>query len=57
MGTVNLIEAARSTAGIQAVVCITSDKCHESRKWYWGYYEDEPMRAGSLIPAAKVALN
>ena len=43
MGTVNLLEAVRSTPSIKAVVNITSDKCYENREWVWGYRENEAM--------------
>lgn len=43
MGTVNLLEAARYTPGIRAIVNVTSDKCYENREWVWGYRETEPM--------------
>jgi CDP-glucose 4,6-dehydratase len=43
MGTVHLLEAVRQTAGVRAVVNVTTDKCYENREWAWGYREDEPM--------------
>jgi CDP-glucose 4,6-dehydratase len=43
MGTVNLLEAVRSTDGVKAVVNVTTDKCYENREWAWGYRENEPM--------------
>jgi len=43
MGTVNLLEAVRSTGSVKAVVNVTSDKCYENREWAWGYRENEPM--------------
>jgi CDP-glucose 4,6-dehydratase len=43
IGTVNLLEAVRLSAGCQVVVCITSDKCYANREWHWGYREDEPF--------------
>lgn len=43
MGTVNLLEAARHTPGIRAIVVVTTDKCYENREWEWGYRESEPM--------------
>jgi CDP-glucose 4,6-dehydratase len=43
MGTVNLLEAVRSTGGVKAVVNVTSDKCYENREWEWGYRENEAM--------------
>lgn len=43
MGTVHLLEAARHVAEVQAIVCITSDKCYENREWVWPYRESDPM--------------
>lgn len=43
MGTVNLLEAVRSTSSVKAVVNVTSDKCYENREWVWGYRENEAM--------------
>ena len=43
MGTVNLLEAARHSGSVKAIVNITTDKCYENREWVWGYREDEPM--------------
>lgn len=43
LGTVHLLEAVHRTAGVRAVVNVTSDKCYENREWLWGYREDEPM--------------
>lgn len=43
MGTVNLLEAVRVTAGIRAVVNITSDKCYENQEWIWSYRENNPL--------------
>jgi CDP-glucose 4,6-dehydratase len=43
MGTVNLLEAARNTPGIRAIVNITTDKVYENKEWIWGYRENEPF--------------
>ena len=43
MGTVNVLEAVRTTSGVKAVVNVTSDKCYENREWVWGYRENEAM--------------
>lgn len=43
MGTVHLFEAVRKTAGVRAVVNVTSDKCYDNKEWVWGYRENEPM--------------
>ena len=43
MGTVHVMEAARHTTSIKAIVVVTTDKCYENKEWIWGYREDEPM--------------
>ncbi len=43
MGTVHVLEAARTTPSVRAIVNVTTDKCYENREWVWGYREDEPM--------------
>lgn len=43
MGTVKVLEAARSCQNLKAIVNVTTDKCYENREWVWGYREDEPM--------------
>jgi len=43
MGTVNVLEAARSCRCLKAIVSVTTDKCYENKEWVWGYREDEPM--------------
>lgn len=43
MGTVHVLEAARQTPSVQAIINVTSDKCYENREWVWGYRENEPM--------------
>ena len=43
MGTAHLLEAVRASAGVTAVVVVTSDKAYENREWPWGYRESDPM--------------
>jgi len=43
MGTVHVLDVARKTDSIRAVVNVTSDKCYENREWPWGYRENEAM--------------
>lgn len=43
MGTVNLLEAVRTTPAVKAVVNITTDKCYENREWVWPYRENEAL--------------
>jgi len=37
MGTANVLEAARTSEGLRAVVVVTTDKCYENREWDWPY--------------------
>ena len=43
MGTVHVLEAARHTPSVRAIVNVTTDKCYENKEWVWGYRETEPM--------------
>ncbi|MEO6276841.1 CDP-glucose 4,6-dehydratase [Roseateles sp.] len=43
MGTVHVLEAARTAGSVKTIVNVTTDKCYENREWFWGYREDEPM--------------
>ena len=43
IGTVKVLQAARSCANLQAIVNITTDKCYENDGRTQGYKEDDPM--------------
>lgn len=43
MGTVHLLECARTIPGIRALVNITTDKCYDNREWHWGYRENDRL--------------
>lgn len=43
MGTVNLLEAVRSTPSVRVCQVITSDKCYENREWVYAYRENDPL--------------
>lgn len=43
MGTVHVLEAARSSKTVRAVLNVTSDKCYENQEREAGYKENEPM--------------
>jgi len=43
MGTAHVLDVCRRVAEVQAVVCVTSDKCYENREWLWPYRENDPM--------------
>jgi CDP-glucose 4,6-dehydratase len=53
MGTVNVLEAARRSGSVQAVVVVTSDKCYANQEWPWGYREHEPMGGHDPYSASK----
>ena len=43
MGTVNILEAVRSTPSVKSFVNITTDKVYKNKEWFWGYREDEEL--------------
>ena len=43
MGTVNVLEAARQSAGTRVVLVVTSDKCYENRETDEAYRETDAM--------------
>ena len=43
MGTINVMEAMRTTDSVKVGVMITTDKCYENREQIWGYRENEAM--------------
>jgi len=53
MGTVHVLEAARRTACVRAVVNVTSDKCYENREQIWAYRESDPMGGADPYSASK----
>ena len=43
MGTVHVLESARTHESVRATVVVTTDKCYENREREAGYQEDEAM--------------
>jgi CDP-glucose 4,6-dehydratase len=43
VGTLNVLQAARATPSVKAIVVVTTDKCYLNREWPWGYREDEAL--------------
>ena len=43
MGTVHVLESARHSAKVKAIVVVTTDKCYDNKEWNWGYRENESM--------------
>ena len=55
MGTANILEAARKTDNIKAIVIITTDKCYENKEWSWGYREIDPLGGHDPYSSSKAA--
>lgn len=55
MGVVNVLEAARASPSLRAVVIVTSDKCYENFERVWPYREDEAMGGADPYSASKGA--
>jgi CDP-glucose 4,6-dehydratase len=55
MGTVHVLEAVRHTAGVRAVVVVTSDKCYDDRAYGRPYVEDDPMGGHDPYSSSKGA--
>jgi len=53
MGTVHILESARRTDSVRAIVNVTSDKCYENQEWCWPYRESEPMGGHDPYSASK----
>lgn len=43
MGTLNVMEAARSCSSVRVILNVTTDKCYENQEWHWGYRENDPL--------------
>lgn len=48
LGTVNVLDAARRSDSVKAIVIITTDKVYENKEWHWAYRENE--RLGGFDP-------
>jgi CDP-glucose 4,6-dehydratase len=53
LGTIHVMEAARVTPSVRALIVVTSDKCYENREWLWPYREDEPLGGYDPYSASK----
>ncbi|CCB65048.1 CDP-glucose 4,6-dehydratase [Hyphomicrobium sp. MC1] len=53
MGLANVLDAARNTATVRAIVNVTSDKCYENREQIWSYRETDPMGGSDPYSASK----
>ena len=53
IGTVKVLEVARSCSNLKAIVNITTDKCYENDNRTYGYQEDDPMGGHDPYSASK----
>ncbi|WP_298258664.1 CDP-glucose 4,6-dehydratase [Bradyrhizobium sp.] len=53
LGTAHVLEAARLTPGVKAVVCITTDKVYRDQDRVWGYREQDPLGGKDPYSASK----
>ncbi len=52
-GTVNILEAVRTTQAVRTAVFITSDKCYENVEWDYGYRETDRLGGKDPYSASK----
>lgn len=55
MGTAHILEAARVTPSVQAIVLVTTDKVYENREWVYPYREIDPLGGHDPYSASKAA--
>lgn len=55
MGTLNVLDAARHTPNIEAIVCVTTDKVYENKEWPWPYRECDALGGKDPYSASKSA--
>src|SRR5690606_24147086 len=53
MGTVNLLEACRSSPSVVGIVVVTSDKAYENREQATAYTESDPLGGRDPYSASK----
>jgi CDP-glucose 4,6-dehydratase len=53
LGTAHVLEAARLTPGVKAVVCITTDKVYLDQEWVRGYREEDSLGGKDPYSASK----
>ena len=53
LGTAMVLDAARQSPGVRAIVVVTSDKCYENREWTRPYRESDPLGGHDPYSASK----
>lgn len=52
-GTVNILEAIRTSSCVKAAVIVTTDKCYENKNWLWSYRESDVLGGTDPYSASK----
>jgi len=52
-GTVNVLEAIRTTTCVKSAVFVTTDKCYENKSWIYGYRENDPLGGNDPYSSSK----
>ncbi|QHE83740.1 CDP-glucose 4,6-dehydratase [Hydrogenophaga sp. BPS33] len=55
MGTVRVLQAARSLPSLKAIVVVTTDKVYRNNEWAWGYREQDTLGGQDPYSASKAA--
>jgi len=53
VGTLNVLEAARKTPSVSAIINVTTDKVYENKEWNWPYREIDPLGGYDLYSSSK----
>jgi len=56
MGTAHVLEAARATSAVRAVVVVTTDKVYENREWAYPYREADLLGGQDPYSSSKAAV-
>lgn len=55
LGTAHVLDAARKTPSVRAIVIVTTDKVYENREWPWRYREIDQLGGHDPYSASKAA--
>ena len=55
MGTAHVLDQARQTPGVRAVLVVTTDKVYANQNWPWGYRETDGLGGHDPYSASKAA--
>jgi CDP-glucose 4,6-dehydratase len=53
MGSVNVLEAAKRSGSVKAIVIVTTDKCYANNEWPWAYRENDRLGGHDPYSASK----